>query len=113
MQGYHGSAAGNIHSILHNGLENMSGTANENKGAVFGDGIYLARALQVAQQFAPFSRSWRRRGASLRGANSVAATRSISCVVACDVVKAPGVVNRLQRNNESKGDYYVVASGML
>ena len=37
---FHGTSMENLHSILHNGLLNLSGTALERTGAIFGDGIY-------------------------------------------------------------------------
>jgi len=52
VTGYHGSAAENFHSICHKGLENRSGSKGEKNGAIFGAGVYLATACQVACGFA-------------------------------------------------------------
>lgn len=52
VTGYHGSAAENFHSICHKGLENRSGSKGEKNGAIFGAGVYLATACEVARSFA-------------------------------------------------------------
>lgn len=48
---FHGSSLENLHSILHNGLLNLSGTRLERTGAAFGQGIYLSTELSVAFAF--------------------------------------------------------------
>jgi hypothetical protein len=42
----------NFHSILHNGLKNMSNTKQMATGAVFGDGIYLAQVRRISSRTA-------------------------------------------------------------
>ncbi|KAK9820472.1 hypothetical protein WJX72_010696 [[Myrmecia] bisecta] len=44
---YHGTSMENVHSILHNGLLNLSGTKLQRTGALFGDGIYLSTNMEV------------------------------------------------------------------
>lgn len=45
---FHGSKIGNWHSILRNGIRNMSGTTMMSHGAVLGPGVYMADNLQTA-----------------------------------------------------------------
>ena len=58
---FHGSCSDNLHSILHNGLQNLSGTRRERSGAIFGDGVYLADNLTVALSFAQGVWPWNSR----------------------------------------------------
>jgi hypothetical protein len=45
---FHGSNIGNWHSILRNGIKNMSGTRFMSHGAVLGSGVYLTSNLGMA-----------------------------------------------------------------
>merc|ERR1719493_616684 len=56
IQAWHGSPFGNWHSIMRNGLQNMSGTKHQMHGAAYGKGIYFALNLNI-------SMSYSRRGA--------------------------------------------------
>jgi hypothetical protein len=49
---YHGSGHHNYHSILRNGLKNMSGTKYMSHGAAMGSGIYLAKTVDLPAQYA-------------------------------------------------------------
>lgn len=48
---YHGSGLANWHSITHNGIRVMSGTALMTSGAVWGDGIYLSDSVGMSYNF--------------------------------------------------------------
>ena len=48
---YHGSNLGNWHSILRNGIRNMSRTSLMTAGAAYGSGIYLSDSLQFAMSY--------------------------------------------------------------
>ena len=48
---FHGTSFENMHSILHNGLLNLSGTRLERTGSAFGQGIYLSTEMSVAYAF--------------------------------------------------------------
>ena len=125
---FHGSPAENFHSILHNGLRNMSGTRFESTGAAFGEGIYLAQDLTVARSFA-MGRTLPWRGSDLfgprGGAAQVAAAAAdshggaaaaaaaaaaqpnqptrLSCVIACEVIDHPQNVLRAGSSSTSDG----------
>jgi hypothetical protein len=45
---FHGSPLGNWHSILRNGVRNMSNTVMMTTGAILGPGVYMADNLQTA-----------------------------------------------------------------
>jgi poly [ADP-ribose] polymerase 16 len=48
---YHGSKLSNWYSIVHNGLQNMSGTKHMSSGAIYGRGAYFATELNVSRMF--------------------------------------------------------------
>jgi poly[ADP-ribose] polymerase 16 len=125
---FHGSPAENFHSILHNGLRNMSGTRFESTGAAFGDGIYLAQDLTVARSFAmgrtlPWKGSdlFGPRGGAAQAAAAAAAEADshgggaaaaaaqpkqptrLSCVIACEVIDHPQNVLRAGSSSTSDG----------
>lgn len=54
----HGTSFENMHSILHNGLLNLSGTYLQRTGAAFGNGIYLAREYTTAASFSAAQQGW-------------------------------------------------------
>lgn len=72
---FHGTPMENVHSILHNGLWNMSNTRLQRHGAAFGEGIYLAEDIRICDIFAAGAPGWK---------NSQFGDK-ISCVFACAV----------------------------
>ncbi|GAB4813523.1 hypothetical protein N2152v2_000569 [Parachlorella kessleri] len=62
---FHGTHFENVHSILHLGLLNLSGTRLERTGAAFGKGIYFSTELTVAFAFCQPGVTWR--GSALGG----------------------------------------------
>ncbi|GFR47774.1 hypothetical protein Agub_g9542 [Astrephomene gubernaculifera] len=55
---YHGTHLENLHSILHTGLQNLSGTRLQRTGANFGAGIYLSTNYDTAFSFCQPCISW-------------------------------------------------------
>lgn len=56
---YHGTRCENLHSIIHTGLQNLSGTKLQRTGAIFGNGIYLSTEYGLAFMFAePSTGCW-------------------------------------------------------
>lgn len=55
---YHGTHLENLHSILHTGLQNLSGTKLQRTGAILGSGIYLSTDFCVAHMFAEPAQGW-------------------------------------------------------
>ena len=55
---YHGSHTKNWHSIIEQGLKNMSLTPMMSSGNLFGNGIYFSSKLICARGFAPFGKTW-------------------------------------------------------
>jgi len=51
IQAWHGSPFGNWHSIMRNGLQNMSGTKHQMHGAAYGKGIYFALNMSVSLSY--------------------------------------------------------------
>lgn len=73
---FHGTHLENLHSILHCGLQNASGTKLQRNGAIFGGGIYLSTSYDVAFTFAqPHDSGWSR---STLG-------RKLRCLLVCEV----------------------------
>eukprot|EP00887_Chlorella_sp_A99_P004433 scaffold30.g4433.t1 len=73
---WHGTSMENVHSVLHTGLLNLSGTRLERTGAAFGKGIYLTSELTVAFTFCqPAAVGWR---------GSELGTR-LRCVLLCGI----------------------------
>jgi hypothetical protein len=56
---FHGSSLDNWHSIIHNGLKNLSGTKDMKFGALFGNGIYFSEDLVVSRMFSEVGRGWK------------------------------------------------------
>lgn len=52
---FHGSALGNWHSILRNGLRNMSNTSYMSDGATEGIGVYMANDLRTSYRYGAHS----------------------------------------------------------
>ncbi|EFJ41185.1 hypothetical protein VOLCADRAFT_107792 [Volvox carteri f. nagariensis] len=57
---YHGTHLENLHSIIHTGLQSMSGTRLQRTGANFGAGIYLSTNYDTAFSFCQPCDSWPR-----------------------------------------------------
>ncbi|GMH39851.1 hypothetical protein BSKO_07755 [Bryopsis sp. KO-2023] len=75
--GFHGTAAENVHSIMQNGLLNLSNTRLQRHGAAFGEGIYLGSDIATSNQFAAAAAGWK---------NSDLGDR-IRCIFVCDVAQ--------------------------
>lgn len=76
----HGTSFENLHSILHLGLLNLSGTRLERTGAAFGSGIYLSTELTVAFEFSKAAPAW--------GQSAIGARLRCVLVVAVDAEAA-------------------------
>ena len=50
---FHGTSLENLHSIIHNGLLNLSGTALQRTGAIHGDGIYCSTVIKRSCTLSP------------------------------------------------------------
>ena len=74
---FHGSAAENWHSILRNGLKNMSGTPNMMNGAAFGPGIYLAPSASSCVGYCLRSR---------RSSDDPEARSGLHCLTLCEII---------------------------
>lgn len=72
---FHGTSMDNIHSILHHGLLNASGTRLERTGYVFGKGIYFSSEPHVAFAFSLPTDCWRHSALGQR----------LRCLLACSV----------------------------
>jgi hypothetical protein len=95
----HGSAFGNFHSILHNGLKNYSGSLQMRTGAAFGNGIYLSDSLGlVAQAYAPPAP--RLSGA---GWSSGVFGEACSAVAVCEVIRHPATLARREAGGGGGG----------
>ena len=123
IRAFHGSQVENFHSILHNGLRNMSGTKEMRTGAAFGEGIYLAANLNVALMYGttlPIGHPlWQRathlldaqersKASSSSSSSSSYSTfkpRRFRCVLACDVVDLACNRNILRSRRDA---YYIV-----
>ena len=106
---FHGSPIENFHSILHNGLKNMSGTRHMSTGAAFGDGIYLAQDLKVAHSFTKGGvKGWHKSmfNTLLKDPDRKC-TVSFRCVIACEVINHPDNVLKVEGGNGDEA-YYVV-----
>jgi len=81
---FHGSPMENWHSILRNGLRNMSNTKNMLHGAAHGAGIYLAPNAGTSQGYMRSGTGWSK---SQFGS-------SLSCLAMCEVINHPDVYGR-------------------
>ena len=121
LEGYHGSAAENWHSISQKGLKNRSNTRHQKNGAIFGDGVYLASECIVSRGFAqrgsehPRCHTYSALGSRIKGALSergaVRPEFPFEVVARCDVINlpvniAPKTASAAAGSDES--DYYVV-----
>eukprot|EP01127_Copromyxa_protea_P024518 TRINITY_DN9710_c0_g1_i1.p1 TRINITY_DN9710_c0_g1~~TRINITY_DN9710_c0_g1_i1.p1 ORF type:complete len:642 (+),score=89.81 TRINITY_DN9710_c0_g1_i1:180-2105(+) len=75
---YHGSGFFNWHSILRNGLRNLSGTALMSTGAVYGSGIYLGADSGTSMGYAGVASGWEK---SMFGIGC-------HCMAVCEVISA-------------------------
>lgn len=122
---WHGTAPDNAWSILNSGLRNMSGTRDAKHGAVFGNGIYLARSKEVALHFARSSAHGQRRlwrGSALDAHQDGGGGKATWTVLfECEVVRGsrlPPVSSRAGGSSSSaavgsdtaaaRGDYFLV-----
>jgi hypothetical protein len=48
---WYGSRPKNWHSIIRNGLKNMSGTPGQQNGTVLGDGIHFGRSSEISWEY--------------------------------------------------------------
>jgi len=81
---FHGSPMENWHSILRNGLRNLSNTKDMLHGAAHGAGIYLAPNAGTSQGYMRSGTVWAK---SQFGA-------SLSCLALCEVINHPDVYGR-------------------
>lgn len=72
---FHGTSMENMHSILHHGLLNASGTRLERTGYVFGKGIYFSSEPHVAFAFSLPADGWQGSGLGKR----------LRCLLCCSV----------------------------
>jgi TusA-related sulfurtransferase len=79
---FHGSAAENWHSILRNGLRNLSGTDLQRNGAAYGSGVYMAKDAATSFSYSRVGSNW---GHSKFGSSS------LLCLAIAEVCKGPGV----------------------
>jgi poly [ADP-ribose] polymerase 6/8 len=91
---FHGSAFPNWHSILRNGLKNLSGTALMTTGAVYGNGIYMAADSNTSIGYARSGVGWEK-SIYNEGGNS-----NLQLLALCEVINAGYKAN----------PYYVVAN---
>jgi hypothetical protein len=83
---YHGSRLNNWHSIIRNGLKNMSYTFNAVNGASYGPGIYLAGEPQTSLGYATNHTAVKTWPQSMFGTN----THLWKVVAVCEVVQPKG-----------------------
>lgn len=79
---FHGSAAENWHSILRNGLRNLSGTDLQRNGAAYGSGVYMAKDSSTSFSYSRVGSNW---------PHSKFGTSSLLCLAIAEVAKGPGV----------------------
>lgn len=82
---WHGSGPNNWHSILRNGLKNMSHTHMMTTGAIHGGGIYASRTMHIALSYSlqPMA-GWKK-------ASIIPHTTGISVISLCEIVDWNGV----------------------
>jgi hypothetical protein len=82
---WHGSGPNNWHSILRNGLKNMSHTHMMTTGAIHGGGIYASRSMHIALSYSlqPVA-GWRK-------ASIIPHATGISVISLCEIVDWNGV----------------------
>eukprot|EP01087_Luapelamoeba_hula_P016667 TRINITY_DN5141_c0_g1_i1.p1 TRINITY_DN5141_c0_g1~~TRINITY_DN5141_c0_g1_i1.p1 ORF type:complete len:723 (-),score=132.06 TRINITY_DN5141_c0_g1_i1:71-2239(-) len=81
---FHGSPLENWHSIMHNGLRNLSNTKGMLHGAAHGAGIYLAPNAGTSQGYMRVGSGWSK---SVFG-------RSAGCLALCEVIDHESVFGR-------------------
>lgn len=81
---FHGTPFARLHSILHNGLLNATGTRAAANGALFGAGIYASTDLGTALAFTAPARGWARS----------ALGRRLRCALACRATGAAAAHGR-------------------
>lgn len=98
--GYHGSSLGQFHSILHHGLQNLSGTEHMQSGEILGSGIYLAEEVSVAQNFMRFGPI-----SLLKSAGLSAPMMSFGAIAECELICHP---DNMKSTSGGPSAYYVV-----
>eukprot|EP01090_Pellita_catalonica_P000924 TRINITY_DN1065_c0_g1_i1.p1 TRINITY_DN1065_c0_g1~~TRINITY_DN1065_c0_g1_i1.p1 ORF type:complete len:755 (-),score=117.75 TRINITY_DN1065_c0_g1_i1:16-2280(-) len=107
---FHGSAVGNWHSILRNGLKNYSNTNKMSAGAAYGPGIYLASNASTSSGYMVAGPGWVK-SAMVEG-DTAKTGNNFSCIALCEIVdyRNSNVFNRLFSKNpvNCHGGIYVV-----
>jgi hypothetical protein len=75
---YHGSGAGNWHSILRMGLKNYSNTSYMSAGAAYGKGVYFAEDINVSLGYSRGGVPWPRSRLQVS-----------TCIALCEIVDRP------------------------
>lgn len=94
---FHGSALGNWHSIMRQGLKNMSGTPAMVNGAAYGNGVYLAPDSGTSFGYMRYESGWK---------NSMFKSSDLGCMAICEIIKHPCLSGQPK-------PYYVVANESL
>ena len=97
---FHGSPAGNWHSILRRGLINASGTKLQANGAAYGKGIYLAQDSSTSSGYCGYyNHNHRDSNSSAKdvkkdggdGRAGFIPTDQINCLAICEVINSPDI----------------------
>ncbi|KAI7845021.1 hypothetical protein COHA_001387 [Chlorella ohadii] len=96
---FHGTSFENLHSILHHGLLNASGTRLERTGSAFGKGIYFSSELAVAYAFCQPAEGWA--GSALG--------RRLRCLLVCSIERE---AIQSSHNSDLVPDKYLVVEAM-
>jgi hypothetical protein len=94
---FHGSPLGNWHSIMRNGLENMSGTEAQLHGAAYGKGVYLAPTSNTSVNYMKYVSTW---------SHSMFNSPTLGCMTMCEVIKHSSLKGQ-------PNPFYVVADETL
>jgi len=81
IQAWHGSGFGNWHSIMRNGLKNLSRTKYMTSGAAYGEGIYFSPNFSTSLSYSRTTNSWR--GSQLGN--------SVCCMALCELINDPNL----------------------
>lgn len=105
--GWHGSGSQNWHSILRNGLKNMSNTTGMTAGAVYGSGVYFAYLLSTSFQYSGLqfngnsatgttssSSSGTTGGGGGSALNCFDSANGFTCVALCEIVADKVIKNQ-------------------
>lgn len=99
---WHGTSFSRLHSILHQGLLNATGTRAASNGALFGAGIYASTHMHTAFSFTSASRGWDHSAIGAR----------LRCMLLCSVSPAAAqeLVQRRAGDGGLPGTYIVVSN---